>query len=268
MAAPTSAEELEMDLGDCAMAGLLVNTEVEMTSEGGMSDSLTNGQFGVVNTFFSTLDEVVLEGGSADLDNTFHSLDTMNTDNQFASMSTGIDSVPQLFAPEGASTAGAKSALANDANAEEPFCFSPSAFIFGLDADNHSVKTESPDSNDGYGTSPSVRAPSSGVDEPSSGIEDSCNTIDFGTVDSSVVFDLDTERMPTFSPKLQAKSVPHPIPAVPNMVLPQSRAFNFTSDAVANNSPLVNRSNIVGATCNYSPTTQFAWQQKSAVTSL
>jgi hypothetical protein len=93
-------------------------------------------------------------------------------------------------------------------------------------------------------------------------VEDSCNTIDFGTVESSVIFDLDSVKVPTFSPKLQAKSgpVPYPIsiPAVPKMVLPESRAFNF-SNAVGNNTAITR----AVPSSNFTPTAQFAWQKTS-----
>jgi len=220
VSAPNSTDELDMGLNDDCMAGLLADT-TELETSAGFSDSLESSEMfkakGAVNNFFSTLDEEVLEGGQ--VDDSFPSIQEPEREaSPFESLSNGpgpsaTATMPELFAVPTSAVAQAS------VKSEEPFCFSPSAFYFGEQPNaGEQAKVDSPSSRD-YETSPSLR-PSS-LDDNSSGIEDSCDTLDFGSVESSVVFDLMSSG-PTkvFSPKLTSSTpVPQPIPtmAIPTM---------------------------------------------------
>lgn len=197
MSAPMSSEhELDMDLTPCAMAGLLADTTVEVCSPG-VSDSLTNGGcYGDLfksKSLFSTLDEVIL--GQSHVNVSFPPLlnESEQQPSPFAcdSGAKPFSRLPTLFADEAQATPMKPAAASQP---DETLSFSPSVF-YGVspEPDTNAASDGSPVRIDYTSSSPSS--------EDQSGLEDSCDTLDFGTVDSSLVFDMSQPLK--FSPEIQ-----------------------------------------------------------------
>jgi len=164
-------DDLDM-LAPCGMAGLLVDPTVEQTSTG-VSDSLTNGGHYGFGGHFAGLDEVMHEG---------HNFVKLELEEEEAS------GIPTLFA-------NLEEARAHHAQ-DEQLSFSPSVF-YGT--------VSPPPQPRGSNASATVAGSNTWTASPGSLVE-SCDTMDFGTVDSSLVFDLEQPKM--FSPKLQASAAP------------------------------------------------------------
>lgn len=206
ISAPTPGDELEIDLPACVLGGFL-------DSEGsspGASDSLTPGSYyhkanSDCSDFFSTFDEVISHSDVHDME-PFPSLDDGSDDHQspFACM-------PALFSEDAMQ---ASKLVKKEGHAEETFSFSPSVF-YGISPDA--------ESNDSSGRD--VSSPSSGA-LSSSGGEDSCDTLDFGSIDSSqLLLDMSDQIMKfsppifnpaSFSPKLQSSAI-SPILSQPSL---------------------------------------------------
>lgn len=201
MSAPMSTEDLDMDLAPCAMAGLLADTMVEVSSPG-VSDSLTNGGcYGDLfkpKTLFSTLDEVIHLGQSnVNVDSSLPPLADETDHHQLSpftcdSGTKAHSRMPALFTDEALATK-----LSSASPPQETVSFSPSVFYGVSPEPNTNAASDGSSVSIDYTSSPS-----SGEQSPS--LEDSCDTIDFGTVDSSLVFDvgqlplkLSTENQPT-----------------------------------------------------------------------
>jgi len=183
--------------------------DLDMLGEDNMMAGLAGlGDHGAVGNFFSDLDDRVLEPTHDDIhDSSFPSL--------IGDFDRKPDAIPELFACEAEQREMKR-------EPEETLCFSPSAFMFEEKVEE--ARPESKESNDTTESCPSVGAGSSGSDECS------CDTMDFGAIDTSVLFDL--RMMPKFSPKLQSTAVSAPV-AIPSMPLPQSSMATTTSNAAA-----------------------------------
>lgn len=218
MSHPGSSDELDMLGEDNMMAGLLDHSA---------TDSLA---LPAVGNFFSDLDDRVLEPAHDDIQ-----------DSSFPSLIGDFDKkpeIPELFASE----------PKMEVKKEESLCFSPSAFMF----EDKDARPQSKESNDTHESCPSVGAGSSGDDEPSMAVG-SCDTLDFGTVDTSVLFDLPKMAVPKFSPKLQSSAVQAPVATqgVPPMALPQTSIAATTSNAAA--AVLLQTRHLMPATAQWTP---------------
>lgn len=193
-------EELDMGLGGCGMAGLLADTTMEVCSTA-VSDSLTNGGYygqcdgdKRVDPLFSTLGEVMIdESGRMD------SFPPVLAESWDRSREV-VHSMPALFADE---------AAAPEAEApEQNISFSPSVFLGASPAPTQRTAA----SQGSLDTLDCHEGTTSQGGTASSALEDSCESIDLGTVDSELV--LGIGQVPVFSPRLQAAKTPvTPIPA-------------------------------------------------------
>jgi len=212
----------ELDMG--AMAGLLADTTVEVSS--GVSDSLTNGGcYGDLfksKSLFSTLEEVVLDQSEVNVDSFPPLAEVGGQPSPFCETGTKLCTrMPSLFADE--SLTSVKSEVSQP---EEAISFSPSVFIgVSPEPNMQAASNGSPLSIDKT-SSPSSADQSS--ENQSSGLEDSCTTIDFGTVDSSLVFDISQPLK--FSPQIQPTSVLR-IPAPATLPLSLAKVDGFFSDS-------------------------------------
>jgi hypothetical protein len=195
------------------MAGLLADTTVETST--GVSDSLTNGgHYGRGAPFFASLDEVVLDEGAGNFA-------TLGEDSHHNDDASGI---PTLFA---------HLEECNKAAKDEQISFSPSVFYGAASpppqptskasavVGHHGDYPETLGSQ--WSVSPAHDSPGSVNDS----LVESCDTLDFGSVDSSLFLHLEQPKM--FSPKLQAAAPPAaPVPAQANMamLLPPSMMDN------------------------------------------
>jgi len=170
-------------LTPCGMAGiasLLLDTTVEQTSTG-VSDSLTNGGHYGFGGHFAGFDEVMHEG---------HNFVQLGEEE--------ASGIPTLFANLQEASAG-PALRAQD----EQLSFSPSVFYGSVVPIPHPSSNATvtiganPHSNGEWTASPGSYTDS---------YVESCDTMDFGTVDSSLVFELEQPKM--FSPKLQAAAAP------------------------------------------------------------
>lgn len=235
MSTSMPSEELDMDVTRCAMAGLFADTTVEVSS--GVSDSLTNGGcYGDLFTsksLFSTLQEVVLDQSEVNVDNFPPLAEARERPSPFCETGTKLCTrMPSLFADESLTSAKSPEVCHQD----EAISFSPSVFIgVSPEPNMQTASNGSPLSID-KASSPSSGDQSS--EDQSSGLEDSCTTIDFGTVDSSLVFDISQPLK--FSPQIQPTSVLR-IPAPATLPVSLAKVDGFFSDS---GTSLLDRTNL------------------------
>merc|ERR1711871_224919 len=204
------------DMDMAALGGFLVDSGVDTTSP--VSDSLAYGdavfsRAKPSNSIFSTLDEVILERADVDsftpMPDNDHHPSPFAGDDSWSTSDQPCASIPTLFSNNQETTV----APAQPAAEETPFNWSPSVFY------GENISPPGSTTNADGSASSSLAHTSSPFSDNASGPDESCDTLDLGTVDSSQLLGegmLDIMQLPTrFSPKLQSTAIsPVPAPAV------------------------------------------------------